>query len=255
MPHNQVRGQLVLAGVAAAGLALVFSFLSWGSAGAQTAAPTAASGPLAVTIAHTKDFSSGYTDTVTVTNKTGSAVNGWNVQFDLDPSMNIESATNVTFANTGNHYTLTNTSADATIANGASRTFQFSGHKGKAYHPPTHVTVTGGGPTTTTPPPTTTTTTPPTTTTAAPTTAVPRPGTSPANINEAKVVYYLALVDRQAPGATATNGTTVDSALLAQIHSMIAGGHEPDADGGLEMWAQAPTAQALLLLKNGPAWS
>jgi hypothetical protein len=275
----------VLAGVAAAALALVFSFLSWGSAGAQTAAPTAASGPLAVTIAHTKDFSSGYTDTVTVTNKTGSAVDGWNVQFDLDPSMNIESATNVTFANTGNHYTLTNTSADATIANGASRTFQFSGDRTGAYLPPTNVTASGGT-TTTTPPPTTvpptttTTTAPPTTTTgpgggggafsqaqidsavaaplfafAAPTSSVPRPGTSPINLGKAKVVYYLALVDRQAPGTKATNGTTVDSALLAQVHNMIAGGNEPDADGGLEMWAQAPVAQALLLLKNGPAWA
>jgi hypothetical protein len=68
-------------------------------------------------------------------------------------------------------------------------------------------------------------------------------------------VYYLALVDRQAPGSHSTGGTSVDSALLAQVRSMIAGGHEPDADGGLEMWGQAPVAQALLLLKNGPAWS
>jgi hypothetical protein len=83
---------------------------------------------------------------------------------------------------------------------------------------------------------------------AAPTSSVPRPGTSPANINEAKVVYYLALVDKAAPGSAATNGTTVQSALLTQIRSLIAGGHEPDADGGLEMWGQAPVAQALLLL-------
>jgi hypothetical protein len=256
-------------------------------------------GPLSVIITKTKDWGSGFTDTGTVTNNTGSAVNGWNVQFDLDPGMNLESATNVTFANTGNHYTLTNTSAAAAIASGASQTFQFSGDEATAYVPPTNVTASGGsgggGTTTTTPPPTTTTTppttttappttttttTPPTTTTtgpggggafsqaqidsavaaplfawAAPTSAVPRPGTNPVNIGEAKVVYYLALVDRQAPGTKATNGTTVDSALLAQIHSMIAGGNEPDADGGLEMWAQAPTAQALLLLKNGPAWS
>jgi hypothetical protein len=282
MSHKQVRGRLALAGVAAAALALVLAFLSWGSAAATPAgspvATTSGGGALSVTIKKTKVSASGYTDTGTVTNRTGSTINGWHVQFDLDPTMNVESATNVTFTNTGNHYTLTNTGADATIANGASRTFQFSGHKGKAYHPPTHVTATGGGPTTTTPPPTTTTAPPTTTTTgpsggafsqaqidsavaaplfawAAPTSAVPRPGTSPANINEAKVVYYLALVDRQAPGATATDGTTVDSALLAQIHSMIAGGNEPDADGGLEMWAQAPTAQALLLLKNGPAWA
>ena len=90
---------------------------------------------------------------------------------------------------------------------------------------------------------------------AAPTSSVPRPGTNPNNIGEAKVVYYLALVDKVAPGAKATNGTSVDSALLTQIRSLIGGGHEPDADGGLEMWGQAPVAQALLLLKNGPAWA
>jgi chitodextrinase len=90
---------------------------------------------------------------------------------------------------------------------------------------------------------------------AAPTSGTPRPGTNPANINESKVVYYLALVDRQAPGSKATSGTSVDSALLAQVRSLIGGGHEPDADGGLEMWGQAPIAQALLLLKNGPGWA
>ena len=91
---------------------------------------------------------------------------------------------------------------------------------------------------------------------AAPTSSVPRPGTNPANINEAKVLYYLALVDKVAPGTTATSGTSVQSALLAQVRSLIAGGHEPDADGGLEMWGQAPVAQALLLLKNdNSAWS
>jgi hypothetical protein len=90
---------------------------------------------------------------------------------------------------------------------------------------------------------------------AAPTSSVPRPGTNPVNIGESKVVYYLALVDRQAPGSHSTGGTSVHSALLAQIRSLIAGGHEPDADGGLEMWGQAPIAQALLLVKNGPAWS
>jgi hypothetical protein len=90
---------------------------------------------------------------------------------------------------------------------------------------------------------------------AAPTSSVPRPGTNPLNIGEAKVLYYLALVDRQAPGSHSTGGTSVDSALLAQVRSMVAGGKEPDADGALEMWGQAPVAHALLLLKNGPAWS
>src|SRR5882757_1490208 len=148
MSHKQARGRLALAGVAAAALALVLSFLSWGSAAAVPArfGGTAAtnSGSLSVTIKKTKVSASGFTDTGTVTNRTGSTVNGWHVQFDLDPSMNVESATNVTFANTGNHYTLTNIAAAATIANGATQTFQFSGDQATAYLPPTNVTANGG---------------------------------------------------------------------------------------------------------------
>ena len=90
---------------------------------------------------------------------------------------------------------------------------------------------------------------------AAPTSAVPRPGTNPTDIYEAKVLYYLALVEYEDPGATASDGTTVESALLAQVANLVAGGNEPDADGGLEGWAHAPVAQALLLLRNGPAWN
>ena len=84
---------------------------------------------------------------------------------------------------------------------------------------------------------------------------MPRPGTSPANVKASKVLYYLALVDAEAPGSVATGGKTVDGALLAQVRNLIGGGHEPDADGGLEGWSHAPVAQALLLLKHGPAWS
>ncbi|MBF9066951.1 discoidin domain-containing protein [Streptacidiphilus fuscans] len=90
---------------------------------------------------------------------------------------------------------------------------------------------------------------------AAPTSSVPRPGTNPTQIGQAAALQYLALVDKEDPGAAATSGTTVDSALLAQVRNLIAGGHEPDADGGLEGWSHALVAQALLLVKNGPAWS
>jgi hypothetical protein len=90
---------------------------------------------------------------------------------------------------------------------------------------------------------------------AAPTSSVPRPGTNPTDIYEAKVLYYLALVELQDPTAKASSGTTVASALVAQVANLVAGGNEPDADGGLEGWSAAPVAQALLLLKNGAAWS
>jgi hypothetical protein len=89
---------------------------------------------------------------------------------------------------------------------------------------------------------------------AAPTAGTPRPGTSPKQMLEAMSLYYLALVDRAEPGAVATDGTTVDEALLAQVRSLIAGGNEPDADGGLEGWSHAPVAVALLLLRHGRAW-
>jgi Cellulose binding domain len=82
-----------------------------------------------------------------------------------------------------------------------------------------------------------------------------RPGTSPTAIREAAALYYLALVSHEDRSATADDGTTVESALLAQVGHLIAGGNEPDADGGLEGWSHALVADALVLLKNGPAWS
>ena len=248
-----------------------------------TTTPGCAGPSLGVTIAKNKSSATTFNDTATITNNSGSTVTGWNVQFDLDKSMAVTSSPNATVSHTGNHWTLTSTSAVARIADGASRKVRFAGTLKGTYVPPTNVTATGTGtgcPTTTPPPPPTTTTNPPTTTTtggnpppgfsqslidsavaaplfawAAPTSDVPRPGTNPANIGEGKVLYYLAVVDRQAPNSKASNGTTVDSALLAQVHNLIAGGNEPDADGGLEMWGQAPVAQALLLVKNGPAWA
>lgn len=252
-----------------------------------------------------KDWGTGYTDQVTVTNDSGSDVSGWQVDMDLDSSMNIESFLNADLSSNGNHETFTNTSSNGTIANGSSTSFTFSGDYGSGgYIAPANVTATGNGGTPPPPPspsacptpsassspstspsssPSTSPSSSPSTSPspspsgsggpgqfnqslidsavaaplfawAAPTSAAPRPGTNPINIGEAKVVYYLALVDKVQPGTTSSGGTPVESALLAQVRNMIAGGNEPDADGGLEMWGQAPVAQALLLLKNGPAW-
>ncbi|MEY9962749.1 fibronectin type 3 domain-containing protein [Streptacidiphilus sp. MAP12-16] len=411
------------------------------SAAVTVVVPGGGGGGLTASVGKIKDWGSGYTDEVTVTNNSPSTATGWNVQLDLDPSMNIESVASAALTSSGRHETFASTSSNGSIAPGAHVTFQFSGDYTTGYVAPTNVTVNGqstggspavptgltvgsvtsssvplswsepsgtdpaasyrvyegstvvatststsatvgglaagsthtyavsavdaagvesarsapvsattsaGGPTAP-PVPTalavtgttnsavalgwseassadpavsyrvyegstvvaTSTTTsatvgglaagsthtyavsavdaagvesarsaPVSATTsgsggggtftqaeidsavaapgiayAVPTSAVPRPGTNPVNIGAAKVLYYLALVDRQAPGTKATDGTTVDSALLAQVRSLIAGGHEPDADGGLEGWAHAPVAQALLLLKNGPTWS
>ena len=88
----------------------------------------------------------------------------------------------------------------------------------------------------------------------APSDADRRPGTSPTAVREAAALYYLALVAHEHPSAAGQDGTTVQSALLAQVGNLVAGGNEPDADGGLEGWSHALVADALVLLKNGPAW-
>ncbi|MEY9909220.1 hypothetical protein ABIA35_005455 [Catenulispora sp. MAP12-49] len=342
------RGTAALAG--AIGLGLVLFGVDQPGFAASGAA-----GGLTVSVVNYSDWGAGFSDGATVKNTGGSAVTGWNIQFDLDSSEAVTSSTGVTYASSGTHYTLTATGTAATLAPGASVLVHFKGTENAGHYiAPTNVTVApggGGGSTSPATPtglavsgttassislawtetddsdpavsyrvlegsavvasPTATSATvgglaaasthtytveavdaagvassassPVTATTgttggggggaftqslidsavaakpfawAAPTSGVPRPGTGPSNIAEAKVLYYLALVDKAAPGSKATNGTGVQSALLAQIRSLIAGGHEPDADGGLEMWGQAPVAQALLLLKNdGPAWS
>jgi hypothetical protein len=81
-----------------------------------------------------------------------------------------------------------------------------------------------------------------------------RPGTSPTAIRESAVLFFLALAEKEEPAAAGDDGRTVDSALLAQVGHLVAGGNEPDADGGLEGWSHALVADALVLLKNGPAW-
>ncbi|HET8842512.1 MAG TPA: cellulose binding domain-containing protein, partial [Ktedonobacteraceae bacterium] len=80
-----------------------------------------------------------------------------------------------------------------------------------------------------------------------------RPGDSPTAVYNAKAFYFLALVSWYNPSATATNGTSVSSRLVASIGQMIAGGNEPDANGGLEGWGHNDAAQGLLLARNEPA--
>jgi hypothetical protein len=65
-------------------------------------------------------------------------------------------------------------------------------------------------------------------------------------------MYFLSLVDRVAPRAASSSGATVADALLSQIRSVIAGGHEPSAGGDIEGWAHNGVAQALLLARHEP---
>jgi hypothetical protein len=86
-----------------------------------------------------------FTDTATVTNTGTTAINGWNVQLDLDATMAITKGSKVTVTSSGSHYTLTATSADAKIAPGAKVTFTFTGTFTKSYKAPTNVTFTATG--------------------------------------------------------------------------------------------------------------
>jgi hypothetical protein len=59
--------------------------------------------------------------------------------------MKITKGTKVKVSSSGNHYTLTSTSADAKIAAGAKVTFTFTGSFTKSYVAPTNVTFTATG--------------------------------------------------------------------------------------------------------------
>jgi Cellulose binding domain len=273
-------------GVPVVAAGAVFAVLAAGAAGLALAdTAVAAAGGLTVSIATDKTWDGGWSDTATVTNDTGAAVTAWTVQLTLAAGEGITSVSRVVESSSGSRYTLTPLGYDAGIASGASTTFKIEGTDAGSYTAPTNVTISGSGlgiPTasasatgspTSSPTATATPTAPPTSGSAkftqadinsavaapliafaAPTAAVPRPGTNPIELDEGNALYYLALVDLQDPGAKAASGTTVDTALRAQVANLVAGGNEPDADGGLEGWSAAPVAAALLLLKHGPAW-
>ncbi|HWG27162.1 cellulose binding domain-containing protein [Actinospica sp.] len=264
-------------------LGAAFTLLAAGAAGlALTGTANAAPGGLTVSIAVTKTWTGGYQDTATIANPTGAAISGWTVQFDLGSGVTVTGYWRASESVSGNQYTFTALSYDASIPAGGSTTFGFQGTDPNGYSAPSNVTINGAGGNTGSPSPTGTTASPTPTATgtptgpsggpftqpdidtavaapliafAAPTSSVPRPGTNPTDIYESKVLYYLALVDLEDPGAKASGGTSVDSALLKQIGNLTGGGNEPDADGGLEGWSAAPVAQALLLIKDGPAWA
>lgn len=87
-----------------------------------------------------------------------------------------------------------------------------------------------------------------------PSTSNPRPGDGPTQVGLAKAFYFMALVTWYTPNAKATNGTAVASRLVASINNMVAGGNEPDANGGLEGWGHNDVAQALALVYNDSIW-
>jgi Cellulose binding domain len=230
------------------------------------AQPAAAASSCLAAYSVTSQWSDGFGVSMTITN-TGPAVTAWTLQYAYPGNQQLADGWDGNWSQAGQTVTVTSASWNGALAAGASTTiganFSYTGTNTA----PASISCAGngssdggtGGGTGSQPSFTqadiNAAVAAPLIAFAAPTSADPRPGTSPANIYEAKVLFYLALVDKADPGATATDGTTVDSALLAQVANLVAGGNEPDADGGLEGWAHAPVAQALLLLKNGPAWS
>ncbi|HXR66124.1 MAG TPA: cellulose binding domain-containing protein [Ktedonobacteraceae bacterium] len=80
-----------------------------------------------------------------------------------------------------------------------------------------------------------------------------RPGDSPSAVYHAKAFYFMALVLWYNPNATTSSGASVASRFVASIGNVIAGGNEPDANGGLEGWGHNDVAQGLLLARNEPA--
>lgn len=79
-----------------------------------------------------------------------------------------------------------------------------------------------------------------------------RTGDAPTAVGNAAAFYYLGLVTWYHPNATSSSGASVASRFVASINNLIAGGNEPDANGGLEGWGHAITAQGLLLARNEP---
>ena len=238
--------------------------------------PAAAASSCSAAYSVTSQWSTGFQVSITITNGS-SAVTAWTVQYTYPGNQQLTDGWDGSWSQSGSTVTITNASWNGSLPAGGSTSiganFSYSGSNA----PPTTITCTGnGGPApTTSPTPTSSPSPSPSGTSApsftqadinaavaapliafaAPTSSDPRPGTSPSDIMAAKVLYYLALVDFYEPSAAASSGTTVQSALLAQVANLVAGGHEPDADGGLEGWAHAPVAQALLLLKDGPSWN
>lgn len=75
------------------------------------------------------------------------------------------------------------------------------------------------------------------------------------NVYEAErsavAIYYLTLISRFYPDATATDGTLCKDAALKQIRFLLEGGNEPFASVGC-FWGHAVVASDLLLIKNTP---
>ena len=143
----------VISGLAA-GSTHTYTVLAVDTAGNVSAASSAATGTTTgggggtgstgLTVAITpKVYGSGFTDTVTITNPTSSAITGWQLQFELATGEKVTGSGRFTLTSSGDQYTLTSLKSDATIAaDGGTLTFNFTGSDGGTYSAPTDVTIT-----------------------------------------------------------------------------------------------------------------
>ncbi|MGI5283191.1 chitinase [Nonomuraea polychroma] len=93
-------------------------------------APPAQAAAATATFVKVSDWGSGFEGKVTVTNGTTTAMNGWNVQFDVPAGYSIPSAWDAVMTRNGQHYTFTNPSWAPSLAAGASVSFGFNGSPG-----------------------------------------------------------------------------------------------------------------------------
>lgn len=92
-----------------------------------TLSPTSQASTCSVTYTSQNDWGSGATMNVVITNKSGSAINGWNLTFSFPGNQVITDAWGATFVQAGSNVTLTNVAYNAAIgANGGTASAGFN---------------------------------------------------------------------------------------------------------------------------------
>jgi Cellulose binding domain len=247
----------------------------------MTQSPPASGGQCSATYSVSKQWGTGFTTSVRVT-AGNSGIRSWTLRYSYPGKQRLVEGWDGSWSQSGQAVTVTSASRNGALAPGASTAVKakFAG----AVAVPSAVSCSGATAGIATPAPSTGTASPSSTPAAgpgpnvslgrgfspalidsavaapliafeAPSASDHRPGTSPTAVREAATLFFLALVEREEPGAAGSDGTTVKGALLAQIGHLVAGGNEPDADGGLEGWSHGLVADALVLVKSGPAWA
>lgn len=107
-----------------------------------TAAQSQAAGATA-TFAKTSDWGSGFEGKYTITNGTPTAINGWQVSFDLPAGHSVGSFWDASMTRSGQRFTFSNVGWNATIGAGASVSFGFVGSPGGSAAVPSNCTLNG----------------------------------------------------------------------------------------------------------------